>query len=739
MVPPLLTATVDTVQDRHLTPEEIDSLKAKGLVQSANPYDDGNVDGKIKVSALVLGPPRPSSSVTDPQGDENGPNSYSEPTTTAHPKPSSIFTSTSNSDSTLNSNSSSAWTSNSDLSVPTSQLQSRPSATVRPLNFKPQAELAATFFDLPTNPSSVAALEFLGFTSSIARAIYDDWLEHDHDHEELIAHVYKYVENRISDHTKSIGRSMASHDVHHDSQSMKETMRRLGLGQEFQDALTDERFADIFWTESLHAWVKDTLWARYASLVRLLGRVKRCGGESSRRRRDNLSTETTDGDGDASGGRDAAAATHMTLEEYGLPSNYVSILQKEQNGNNDSNDNDNGSPNNGNNNSTRNGNGNRAKESIPLPPVLPDHIVLYKGKAAPPKPFIRDSDGSIDMAVLASSPGGDFNHNAQAHYWTPDREVAEKYRGWAARRCPYGETWVIRMQISQKFIETLNVEELWLSDYEDEDEEDGDGNANGKHVSGTGSAWKEYVWHCKNQITPPEEKFGWLWKQRSHEEKHVTSTREDPELYNKRKEGGAGPGEGDGGDDGKRNGNGNDKSNNSQETVVDVIKGHMCTGVAVAKPVSGIKKEEVHTEITEDFALRVTDGAGGDEETATATTVTSTTTSGPNSESWSGPTSSSETTTTTTDTTTTSDSKLTRTTTRTKTSTTTTTSTDDDETYHDVPNGNENRNGKVTAKSKTRKAVQWVFMRDETIRRLAEEIRGKVHIDIYGPTAMGEQ
>ncbi|KAL2405877.1 hypothetical protein ABEF95_000829 [Exophiala dermatitidis] len=737
MVPPLLTATVDTVQDRHLTREEIDRLEANGLVQSANPTDHGDVDGNIKVSALVLGPPRPSSSVTDPQGDENGPNSYSEPTTTAHSKPSSIFTSTSNSDSTLNSNSSSAWTSNSDLSVPTSQLQSRPSATVRPLNFKPQAELAATFFDLPTNPSSVAALEFLGFTSSIARAIYDDWLEHDHDHEELIAHVYKYVENRISDHIKSIGLPLASHDVHHDSQSMKETMRRLGLGQEFQDALTDERFADIFWTESLHAWVKDTLWARYASLVRLLGRVKRCAGESSRRRRDNLSTETTDGDGDASGSRDAAAATHMTLEEYGLPSNYVSILQKEQKGNNDSDDNDNGGPNNWNNNSTRNGNGNRAKESIPLPPVLPDHIVLYKGKAAPPKPFIRDSDGSIDMAVLASSPGGDFNHNYQAHYWTPDREVAEKYRGWAARRCPYGETWVIRMQISKKFIETLNVEELWLSDYEDEDEEDGDGNANGKHVSGTGSAWKEYVWHCKSQITPPEEKFGWLWKQQSHEEKYVTSTREDPELYNKRKEGGAGPGEGDGGDDGKSNDNGN----NSQDTVVDVIKGHMCTGVAVAKPVSGIKKEEVHTEITEDFALRVTDGGGSDEETTTATTVTSTTTSGPNSEAGSGPTSSSETTTTTTDTTTTSDSKLTRTTTRTKTSTTTTTSTDDDETYHDEPNGNETktRNGKVKAKSKTRKAVQWVFMRDETIRRLAEEIRGKVHIDIYGPTAMAEQ
>ncbi|EHY61091.1 hypothetical protein ABEF92_002643 [Exophiala dermatitidis] len=729
MVPPLLTATVDTVQDRHLTREEIDRLEANGLVQSANPTDHGDVDGKIKVSALVLGPPRPSSSVTDPQGDENGPNSYSEPTTTAHPKPSSIFTSTSNSDSTLNSNSSSAWTSNSDLSVPTSQLQSRPSATVRPLNFKPQAELAATFFDLPTNPSSVAALEFLGFTSSIARAIYDDWLEQDQDHEELIAHVYKYVETRISDHTKSIGRPMASHDVHHDSQSMKETMHRFGLGQEFQDALTDERFADIFWTESLHAWVKDTLWARYASLVRLLGRVKRCAGESSRRRRDNLSTETTDGDGDASGSRDAAAATHMTLEEYGLPSNYVCILQKEQNCNSDSNDNDNGSPNNGNNNSTRNGNGNRAKESIPLPPVLPDHIVLYKGKAAPPKPFIRDLDGSIDMAVLASSPGGDFNHNAQAHYWTPDREVAEKYRGWAARRCPYGETWVIRIQISKKFIETLNVEELWLSDYEDED---GDGNAtaNGQKVSG--SAWKEYVWHCKNQITPPEEKFGWLWKQKSREEeKHATTTTaQDSDRK----------GKGDAAGDGESNGNDNDNSNsNSQEAVVDVIKGHMCTGVAVAKPVSVIRKEEVHTEITEDFALRVTDGAGGDEETATATTVTSTTTSGPNSESGSGPTSSSETTTTTTDTTTTSDSKLTRTTTRTKTSTTTTTSTDDDETYHDEPNGTKNQNGKVKAKSKTRKAVQWVFMRDETIRRLAEEIRGKVHIDIYGPTAMGEQ
>jgi hypothetical protein len=56
--------------------------------------------------------------------------------------------------------------------------------------------------------------------------------------------------------------------------------------------------------------------------------------------------------------------------------------------------------------------------------------------------WIRNG-GSIEMAAVASTPGGDFNLNSNAWYWTLEPETAEQYRAYAARRCSLSDTWII--------------------------------------------------------------------------------------------------------------------------------------------------------------------------------------------------------------------------------------------------------------------------------------------------------
>lgn len=411
--------------DKHLSPEEISALEADNVVQPSS------VQGKIKVSLAILGPP-----TYETESGRGGDNADS----SERPSLNSNTTSDSTSSSTSKSNPS-----------PNSA-----TATVRPLDFKPQSDLTNTFFDLPTRSVSIAALEFIGFTLPAATSIYNDWISGKAGrdaHVSLLDHVYEHI---------SILNSKEYRD--YDARP-REAMERIGLNGEFQDALTDERFADIFWTESLYSWVKDTVTINYVTLERVLGRARRYVARRKKSSRYQLQHQHQQ----QSHLTSALTHTHspplpastitMTLEDHGLPTSHISLIQDE-------------------------------------PPTLPGHIVLYKGKATPSRRFITEEDddnnnahsassSSVHMEALASSAGGDFNHWYRAHYWSPDRAVGEKYRAWAARRCPFSETWLIRIQIPVSFINSLKVSELWVSDLENS------------------SDWKEYVWHCKNRIEPP--------------------------------------------------------------------------------------------------------------------------------------------------------------------------------------------------------------------------------------------
>lgn len=68
------------------------------------------------------------------------------------------------------------------------------------------------------------------------------------------------------------------------------------------------------------------------------------------------------------------------------------------------------------------------------PKPKPDHVILYKGKAARyAKKMILDN-GEIDLEPLSTSREGDFERERDTQYFTREKETALKYVRWAEVR-----------------------------------------------------------------------------------------------------------------------------------------------------------------------------------------------------------------------------------------------------------------------------------------------------------------
>lgn len=49
--------------------------------------------------------------------------------------------------------------------------------------------------------------------------------------------------------------------------SRREALRQIGLNLQIQDATTDPRVSQIFGTQTLHYWAKDTIETNYAAVL----------------------------------------------------------------------------------------------------------------------------------------------------------------------------------------------------------------------------------------------------------------------------------------------------------------------------------------------------------------------------------------------------------------------------------------------------------------------------------------
>jgi len=334
--------------------------------------------------------------------------------------------------------------------------------------------------DLPTTQESSEALEFIGFNTPTANHIFSRWLARgDGNPDGLIDYVLAHVRGRNQNgETRTNPRA---------------AMNAMGLLQEFSEVHLDPGNAEVRDTETMIFWIQDTLTMRYKTIDLCNRRLKRAAARGKRSKKVKRESITS----------------YVWTSEPSVPEVSATIDGPEE----------------------------AVNAILPrLPashiavgsagPVLPYHIVLYKGKSAAEvgEDFIMPG-GSVNMAAIATAPGGDFNCDRRAWYWTEEEAVAEKYRGWAAERNGLAESWIIRVQIPTSFMSRLRREELNYS-----------------------TDWKEYIWLCRKQLMLPSK-------------------------FNKFAE------------------------------EADVMCGHICS--RDNGRVTSLKKEEVHSQITERWVMRL--------------------------------------------------------------------------------------------------------------------------------------
>lgn len=240
--------------------------------------------------------------------------------------------------------------------------------------------------------------------------------------------------------------------------SDRAAMTGLGISNELQESLTDPQFSQIFRSETLSFWLKDTMKIRYVTLEMLLQRLKSYAGETIAKRKGHKRPKIAgvfEPDALSSQQPSFVASSNIESGEDILPRAHISIQE--------------------------------------APPIRPDHYILYKGKANdlymdPTEGFINDS-GTMQTRFLQTMPGGDFNSTEVAYYWMKEKSTAEIYRQWGIKRSEYSESWIIQIQVPKNFIDSLRKEQLWFS-----------------------RDWKEYVWNCRKGCNDMPEKFDKLWK-----------------------------------------------------------------------------------------------------------------------------------------------------------------------------------------------------------------------------------
>ncbi|KAK7534828.1 uncharacterized protein J3D65DRAFT_591484 [Phyllosticta citribraziliensis] len=268
---------------------------------------------------------------------------------------------------------------------------------------------------------SAEALEFIGLNPETASKIFNRWVSRPKGNPDgLLDYVYG--------HTGQLRRdSWANYS---DAQACD----MLGIASWLKDAILHSDYSGIYFTHDLKHWLDRSMRTNFNSLARILSRLKvhatvRGKGENTEQKRTSL--------GDVFLNAPGASSSPETSSRFPHPHVYV---------------------------------GNAG-------PMLADHEVFYKAKAideiASDKAFI-DENGNIEMDVIRSHAGGDFNPREPAWYFTAEKDTAHAYKAYAEKRCPNCEVWIICIQVPKSFTATLRKEELWFS-----------------------HDWRAYVWHCK--------------------------------------------------------------------------------------------------------------------------------------------------------------------------------------------------------------------------------------------------
>jgi hypothetical protein len=129
------------------------------------------------------------------------------------------------------------------------------------ISFRPSTQVPSNI-DLPDTANSISGLEFIGFDHKTATHIFNTYNGYKEPFSSVEASNYDFF-SFIHGHIIHI--NSARFDILSD----REKMTKLGIRKEVQDAILDERFMNVFGTQTLQFWIEDTIRVNYTTLLRL--------------------------------------------------------------------------------------------------------------------------------------------------------------------------------------------------------------------------------------------------------------------------------------------------------------------------------------------------------------------------------------------------------------------------------------------------------------------------------------
>jgi len=138
---------------------------------------------------------------------------------------------------------------------------------------------------LPLSTSSVAALEFIGFTPSTAAHIFTRWSARsrpDQNPNDILSYALSHIRGKNRYLESADGQLRLEEDTGDEwkmtegtDAEARQAMEEMGLEKEIGRVILDPKHAAVRGTGSVLFWVEDPLGMRWRSLGMLLGRLRR--------------------------------------------------------------------------------------------------------------------------------------------------------------------------------------------------------------------------------------------------------------------------------------------------------------------------------------------------------------------------------------------------------------------------------------------------------------------------------
>lgn len=110
------------------------------------------------------------------------------------------------------------------------------------------------------------------------------------------------------------------------------------------------------------------------------------------------------------------------------------------------------------------------------------HTMLWRaGDRTKHQDFYNEASGQVDVAAIATRPG-DFSGRHSVGYFTPQREVADRYAEWSKHKADIATITIVQVAVPWSFVESLDTAYLWF-----------------------GALWKEVIWWSRRGKALPKD------------------------------------------------------------------------------------------------------------------------------------------------------------------------------------------------------------------------------------------